>query len=276
MARILETDPAHGATRITSGRELLGLSRTVASCYRVGSTLIDAGSPNCVPAMLELLDGEITHVLLTHAHEDHVGAAAALAEQGATVLAPDTLIDALTDPPALPTYRRWSWGEPEPVHAGPLGKAVKTPDGRFEVVPTPGHSPYHVALHEPEHGWLFSGDAFLGPRTELRYAESLEDGLTSLERMRALDADVLFPGHGRVRTDVDEALTSTVQHYESLAREARTRRREGASVSRIRRELLGREGFLYWYSRGEFSKENLIRELLTLPQDRAGLGNENA
>ena len=32
----------------------------------------------------------------------------------------------------------------------------------FQVIYTPGHSPDHICLFEHKHGWLFTGDLFVG------------------------------------------------------------------------------------------------------------------
>jgi glyoxylase-like metal-dependent hydrolase (beta-lactamase superfamily II) len=248
--------------RFTTGRNLLGVMPVTAHCYRVGSTLVDAGSPNRARELAARFEEEISHVLLTHAHEDHVGAAARLAASGAVVFAPEPLLERLTDPPELPYFRRWSWGEAEGVEARPLDGVVETPDGRFEAVATPGHSPHHVALHETDRDWLFSGDAFLGKRREHRFAENLDALLDSLDRMRALQPKRLWPGHGSPRDAPVAALEELSAHYADLLADAREVRAEGAHVRTVRNEVLGREGFLTLYTGGEFSKLNLARQLL--------------
>lgn len=263
MPGIWRTSSKAGIERITTGRNLLGVMPTQAHCYRVGSTLIDAGAPRQADRLVEHLGDEITHVLLTHAHEDHVGAAAHLAERGARVYAPEPVLDVLRDPPELPYFRAWTWGEANPVEAEALGGRVETPDGAFEVVATPGHSPHHVALHEPDEGWVFTGDAFLGRREEHRFAEALDPMLDSLERLAKLDAQRLFPGHGRVRDEPSQALADTLDFYEDLLDRAAELRAEGHHVQGVRRELLGAEGGLTAFTGGEFSKTNLAQQLLT-------------
>lgn len=254
--------------QITTGRRLFGVLPVSSHCYRVGSVLVDAGAPNQAQALLDHVeDGEITDVLLTHAHEDHVGLAAALADQGARVLAPEPLLDTLTDPPELPGYRQRSWGRADPVEAEALGEAVDTPVGRFEVIPTPGHSPHHVSLHHAEKGWVFTGDAYLGVRADVRFDEDLGRELASLRRLRSLAPQALFPGHGSIERDPKGGLEHVLRWHSEKAQQARKLREEGRSVDSIRRELFGLEGVLRWFTGGEFSKTNLVRELLRLPPD---------
>jgi len=85
------------------------------------------------------------------------------------------------------------------------GEELPVP-GRPRAVFTPGHTEGHTAFHLPDRGVLLSGDALVtldvlsrekGPRL-------LPDALTrdpaqarsSLQRLEALEADILLPGHG--------------------------------------------------------------------------------
>lgn len=259
-----------GVERLTVTPRVAGQRIIQVHAYRIGSTLIDAGSPHAADRLAARVDEDISTVLLTHAHEDHVGVAAHLAEAGAEVRAPEGTLASLEDPPQLPPYRRWTWGEHEPVRAAPLGETVETPDGSFRIVPAPGHTPEQVAFLEPEREWLFTGDAFMGRRTVARYTEEIDEVRATLERLRSLDPSSLFPGHGPTRHDAQAALTQAIEHLDRLEGQARSLQREGMSVGAIRRRLLGREPFLYWFSQGEFSKTNLIRGLLRGPASKGG------
>ncbi len=260
---ILRTTDRHGPERVTTGKRVLGRWPITVHCYRVGQTLIDAGSPRMADQLLaHWQDRTIETVLLTHHHEDHVGLAGPLADQGAQVRAPRPTLPWLADGLAMPRYRIHVWGRPDPVSADPLGGKVTTADGTFEVVETPGHSPEHVALFEVDRGWLFSGDAHLGPRQELRAKEELVDYVASLERMRDLDAEMLFPGHGPAVETPDDALAEAIEHFESLHERAHALAGQGLSPRRIQHELLGWEGFMRYFTQGDFRKRHLIEQLL--------------
>jgi len=262
---VLAGEDLHGVERWTTGPAPLGRWLVRVHAYRLGSTLVDAGCPRDAPALAQAVGGDVERVLVTHAHEDHVGLAATLADQGARVFAPEPTLEVLADPPSLPGYRRRSWGEAKPVDACPLESEVTTPAGTFETVPTPGHSRHHLALHHRERGWLFTGDAYLGTRDNLRFDEDLETELASLRRLRQREAGRLFPGHGSIASDPEAALTDALDWYAERAREAHTLRAAGGSLTSIRREMFGWEGFMRWFTGGEFSKTNLVRELLRLP-----------
>jgi hypothetical protein len=55
-----------------------------------------------------------------------------------------------------------------------------------------------------------------------------------------------------------------------LQQRARSLVRAGALPSQARRQLLGREDFLYYFSLGDFSRENLVRGLLQDADERGG------
>src|SRR2546426_6221524 len=78
--------------------------------------------------------------------------------------------------------RRVAWGPRPPAPAVPLGEGLETSRFRFRVIHTPGHATDHVALFEPERGWLFSGDLYLAPR--LRYLRADEDVYAMMDSLR--------------------------------------------------------------------------------------------
>ncbi len=157
-------------------------------------------------------------------------------------------------------YRRLAWGRPPRVEARPLGDAVTTPAHRFEVVPTPGHSPDHVCLFERERGWLFTGDLFLAERLRyLRADEDLAALIASLERVCALPATRVFCAHrGEVR-DGKAALARKRDRLAALVARVHELQEAGLSERAIARRAVGREGFLTLYSGGRFAARNFVR-----------------
>jgi glyoxylase-like metal-dependent hydrolase (beta-lactamase superfamily II) len=182
-----------------------------------GLTLIDAnigGTAGRILAAAERLGAPIVRIVLTHAHPDHVGSLDALAERlpGVPVLisARDARLlagDASRDP-----------HEPEGRLRGMKVKTAATGHlaagervGSLEVVPSPGHTPGHVALLDTRDRTLYCGDAYstLGgvattAKTNWRFplpALATWHRPTALEtakRLRELDPARLAPGHGKV------------------------------------------------------------------------------
>lgn len=266
---LFRTRTVEGIEQISAGKRVMGVIPQTAHAYRIGSTLIDAGPPNKADPIVEHLGDGIEHVILTHHHEDHVGAAARLGAQGARVYAPEDAIEPLKNPPEALGYQDRLWGRPDPLEAEPVGKRVTTPDVELERIPTPGHSLDHVAYIEPDRGWLFTGDAWLGERDILRSCERLGPMLASLKALGSLEADVLFPGHGSVQEGPAGAIQPTIDHYEDLLTRARALLEEGASPRTLRRKLLGFEGPIRYHTSGDFKKQRLADELVHLLDERS-------
>jgi glyoxylase-like metal-dependent hydrolase (beta-lactamase superfamily II) len=146
----------------------------------------------------------IDRIVNTHSHEDHIAGNAALQKMyDVDVLAHPMAIPVLANPKMrqpLHLYQQLMWGYPAPSRGKAIGDFIETDHHRFEVIHTPGHSPDHICLYEPEEGWLFSGDLFVGGRDRaLRADYNIWLIITSLKKVSALDIRILFPGSGTVR-----------------------------------------------------------------------------
>ncbi len=87
------------------------------------------------------------------------------------------------------------------------GVAIRTRHLALRVLHMPGHTPGLICLYEPERRILFSGDHLLerispnpiiepGPGGEEGFFRPLISYLASVRRTRALDIDLVLPGHG--------------------------------------------------------------------------------
>jgi len=138
-----------------------------------GLALFDCGPTSCLPALRDALEergvelGDLRHLLLSHIHLDHAGAAGALvrAHPALTVHVSDVGLPHLVDPARLETSARRLygeafddlWGELAPVPAENIRATGDTVAG-LRCFPTPGHARHHVSyLHED--GTLYAGDA---------------------------------------------------------------------------------------------------------------------
>ena len=81
------------------------------------------------------------------------------------------------------------------------GEQIDVGDFSFEVIWTPGHSPGHICLYEPNHRLLISGDHVLpmiSPNVSLHPQQRenpLQDYIESLEKIRDLKVDRVLPAH---------------------------------------------------------------------------------
>lgn len=130
-------------------------------------------------------------IVCTHGHNDHINAAAALADQtGAPILLhPD---DAMLWDVVYPDRRV--------DDALSDGASIEVGGDRLSVIHTPGHSPGGCCLHLPADGLLFSGDTLFngGPGATGRSFSSYDVILDSIEhRLFTLPASTtVHTGHG--------------------------------------------------------------------------------
>ena len=140
-------------------------------------TLVDTGIKRAPPAIVRGLEamgkglGDVTRILLTHAHSDHAGGAAELARRsGAPVAIHELDAEFLakgTPPPRDRSSRlarlldRLPGGGFPAVDAGDrLADGQVLPiAGGVRVIATPGHTPGHVSLLLQSTDVLITGDA---------------------------------------------------------------------------------------------------------------------
>lgn len=147
-----------------------------------------------------LTDADSVTILLTHAHEDHAGGAAAL---GRALDAP---------------IRGYGPGA-EPLRPD---DEVHTDEGLLRPVETPGHARRHLAFHWPEGEAIFPGDLILGEGATTwvgAYPECVQDYLDSLGELRALAARVIYPAHGAPIDDPEAALERFEAHRRERIRQ---------------------------------------------------------
>lgn len=185
--------------------------------------VIDPGpaDPAHQQAILTALGGHRpVAILLTHAHDDHAAGAGALREQtGAPIhMGRDSL-------------RTLSFSVDAWLQEGDI---IEVDGARLTALHTPGHTPEHFTfLYEASDGSraAFVGDLLMGEGATALIAEPEGDVaayLASLDRLEALDANILYPAHGPPLENPREAIATFRAH-----------RRE--RVQQVR-DLLGREG----------------------------------
>lgn len=199
---------------------------TSTNCWLVGTdelTIVDPASPyedeqaRLFAEVEALLAGgrRVRRLFLTHHHQDHVSGATDLqARLRAAGVDVPVAAHPVTADLVAPRIR-----VDELVHDGDV-----VVDG-VRAVHTPGHAPGHLVLSGA--GWIVAGDMVAGVGTiVLDPSEGdLQDYLDSLERLRGLGADRLFPAHGPVMPHADAVLSFYVAH-----RHQRTDQVRGALV----------------------------------------------
>lgn len=184
-------------------------------CYLlIGSDralLIDTGLGICnIYEQVRKLTGKPITAIATHIHWDHIGGHkyfpdfyAHKAEldwiTGAFPLPVQAVRHMVADRCELPegfdihTYEIFQGG---PSRLLEDGDTIHLGGRIIQVLHTPGHSPGHLCFWEAERGYLFSGDLVYKDTLFANYPSTDPQGyLKSLERIAALKAKRVFPGH---------------------------------------------------------------------------------
>ncbi len=212
------------------------------NCYLVreedGFTLVDTGLPGSELAILGAAmehGGIIRRIVLTHAHSDHGGSLDALRKalpkaevmisaREARFLRGDMSLD-----PGEPQVRLrggWRTCATRPTRLLSSGDRV----GSLEAIPSPGHTPGHVAFLDTRDGTLIAGDAFqtragvavsgtLRPLFPFPALATWHEPTTleSARRLRALEPSRLAVGHGEVLEDPLAAMDRAIAASERRA-----------------------------------------------------------
>ncbi len=210
------------------------------NCYLVEEekelTLIDCALPYSHKAILQTahnIGKPITRIVLTHAHEDHVGSLDRLKEA-----LPDTqVIISKRDSRLLKNDIRLDADEPNTPIRGGIPKNIKTqPDqlvhegeqiGSLRVIATPGHTPGSISLFDERSRAMIVGDALqtrggVAVSGDLRWqfpfpawaTWSPELALQSAKKILALTPSLIAVGHGRMIENLSAMLEEAIARAE--------------------------------------------------------------
>ncbi len=231
---------------VTLDLNFQGRTHAIASyLIRLGDAvvLIESGPGSTLSSLAAGLTAEglstrdVTHVLLTHIHLDHAGAAGWLATQGAEIyvhpigaphmLHPEKLIASATR--IYGDRMQTLWGDFLPVpenklHIASDGEGIKIANAEFIPHNTPGHAEHHFAYQFED--IVFCGDVggvripgYQYLRVPMPPPElNLERWMESVAKLRALKSPRIAPTHFGIYADVDWQLTEVEKGLDSAAR----------------------------------------------------------
>ena len=176
-----------------------------------------------VNAIKSGLKGEtITHILITHSHDDHWPAYVALQKSGAgktyghypkEIDRPD-----LGEQPGGATgsgqEEKYDESGFVPQVSVASGEIISGDNWNVECVYTPGHAPNHLCFRFPEEKILFTGDHVMGWSTSVISPPSgnMEDYLNSLDLLLQGDDEVFWPAHGPFIDDPKPFVKAFIEH----------------------------------------------------------------
>ncbi|UCH20239.1 MAG: MBL fold metallo-hydrolase [Deltaproteobacteria bacterium] len=265
---MIQIEKIDGVRKFRLSRTYFGRALYYTAAYWVDGLMIDTGCAYTVRDLISALeDVHIDLIVNTHTHEDHIGANASLSRKfGAKIFAHYSGLPVLSEPrkrQPLRPYQLVMWGYPEPSKGAILGDSVETANHRFQVIHTPGHSTDHICLYEPDQGWLFSGDAYIGGHDRaLRADYNIWQIIDSLHKLARLDVNLLFTGSGSIHKFAHRDLLEKIYYLEETAERVLQVYRQGWSYGKIKRAMFGHELLLFYVTLGQFSGKNLVRSII--------------
>lgn len=269
---MIATEQFGEITQIQMGRDLGGRVLYWVAAYLADDLLIDTGCRHTAEELLAYLECKtVNHVYLTHYHEDHIGGCALLNKYlNLNIQAHASSISLINSIDHLYPYQELVWGYPEQAEIQALNRnEIKTKNFTFQIMETPGHSPDHTVLIEPNRGWCFSGDLFISERIKvLRPEEDIGKIMQSMQKLIEFETDpssklILFTSIGKVVPEGRKALKNCLNYLENLGKKAaELHSKEGLSEEQIVARIFGAESALAELTDEQFASKNLIGSLL--------------
>lgn len=149
------------------------------------------------------------------------------------------------------------------------GECLRLGDFTFEVLWTPGHTDEHICLYEPTRRVLLSGDHVLQhitPSVDLipwSQGHPLERYLASLDRVAALNAELVLPGHGAPFSGLRERVAALRAHHRQRGDEILSVLRGGGKTAYdVASEITWSTGGVPWQELPEHAQVMSVWETL--------------
>ncbi|MFZ3045951.1 MAG: MBL fold metallo-hydrolase [Desulfatirhabdiaceae bacterium] len=234
--------------------------------YLVDGLVIDTGQRHMRQAVFDILDRRRPdRVLVTHHHEDHSGNADAIsARYDIAVMGHFLTAQKLAHPFKIRPYQHLVWGKADPVHIIPANSSIQTRSGHLVPIHTPGHSKDHTVYLETQHGWLFSGDLYIGDRIKyFRADESMHDQIDSLKTILKCDFDALFCCHHPSVTNGKRRIQNKLAFLEDFFGTVQQLRQNGMVEKAIIQQLdRHQDRLVRWVTLGNACFANMVRSAL--------------
>ena len=187
------------------------------------TAVVDPSDAEPVIEALDRLCWELTHVLATHHHNDHVGGVPELKERyGVTVVGPRA------DRDRIPNIE---------VEVGD-GDSYMLYEAEAKVFDTPGHTRGHIAYWFPESKALFCGDTLFALGCGRVFEGTFEQMWSSISKLKALPDDTMvYCAHEYTQANARFAETVEPDNAELAAYVAEIDRKRAAGERTVPSEL---------------------------------------
>jgi glyoxylase-like metal-dependent hydrolase (beta-lactamase superfamily II) len=256
---MLETTRHDDVTRIECSTPVSRAFGYRVSVFVVRGVLIDTAFPLVAePLMVALAPMRLRGALVTHYHEDHAGNVERLTRLGIPVGMPHATLEHVRKPEPIGLYRRVCWGVAPPLSRDP----VPFEDPALRLLPAPGHTADHHVVWDLERETMFGGDLFIGVKVRIGHPnEDLRMQLRTLRSLAALRPKRFFDAHRGLLPDAAGLLAAKADWIDRVIGSIEGLVRQGWPDTTIAAKVLGRGDFTGWFSRGDYSKLNLVRSI---------------
>lgn len=233
--------------------------------FCVDGVLIDTGSQTLLEEFMPYFQSvDVDQVVMTHAHEDHVGGSKWIQDHlGVPLSIHSSSVERCRQPFSYKTYRQIMWGQAEPFHAEPLEKTFTSRNDTWEVIDTPGHASDHVCFYNRDRKVLFSGDLFVQVRTKvILEEEQILQTMASLEKVLSYEFETVYCNHAGYLPNGRRRLEQKLAYLREIQQNVQDLHAQGLDEQAITDALFPKKYPIIAVSEGEWGAHHIVAGML--------------